>query len=113
MTIRINSGDETVNSLKSKLDTVYEPIRDANENYVTDAQLVVINNTSGTNSGDETVSTLQSKLNTVYAPISHTHPEYLTGIADNSITYNKVGTALKSKSSVTSTIDLSASELEK
>ena len=105
----INSGDETVNSLKSKLDTVYEPIRDANEKYVTDAQLVVINNTSGTNSGDETVSTLKSKLDTVYAPINHTHPEYLTEIADNSITYNKVGTALKSKNSVTSTIDLSAS----
>ena len=105
----INSGDETVNSLKSKLDTVYEPIRDINENYVTDEQLAIINNTSGTNSGDETVSTLKSKLDTVYAPISHTHPEYLTGIADNSITYSKVGTALKSKNSVTSTIDLSAS----
>ena len=33
-----------------------------NKNYVTDAQAVVIGNTSGTNSGDETTSTIKTKL---------------------------------------------------
>lgn len=36
------------------LDATYEPIRGANDNYVTDAEKVVIGNTSGANSGDQT-----------------------------------------------------------
>lgn len=35
-----------------------------NKRYVTDAQLTVIGNTSGTNTGDETTSSIQSKLGT-------------------------------------------------
>lgn len=34
----------------------------ANKRYVTDAQLIVIGNTSGANSGDETTSTIKTKL---------------------------------------------------
>jgi len=40
-----------------------EPLKGADDNYVTDAQLVVIANTSGTNSGNETTATLGATIN--------------------------------------------------
>lgn len=42
--------------------TGFEPARIADQNYVTDAQLVVIQNTSNTNTGDETQASIKSKL---------------------------------------------------
>jgi hypothetical protein len=39
-----------------------EPVRGVDDNYVTDAQLVVIGNTSGTNTGDNAVNSLYSGL---------------------------------------------------
>lgn len=38
-----------------------EPLKGADDNYVTDAQLIVISNTSGTNTGDQDLSGLQPK----------------------------------------------------
>lgn len=45
-------------TLKTYLDTLYAPVLGADDNYVTDAEKVVIGNTSGTNSGNETASTI-------------------------------------------------------
>jgi hypothetical protein len=39
-----------------------EPLKGSDDNYVTDAQLVVIGNTSGTNTGDNAVNSLYSGL---------------------------------------------------
>lgn len=38
--------------------STYEPIKGSDDNYVTDAQLVVIGNTSGTNTGDQDIKTI-------------------------------------------------------
>jgi hypothetical protein len=42
-----------------------EPIKSANDNYVTDAEKIVIQNTSGTNTGDQDLSGLVTKTTTV------------------------------------------------
>ena len=46
-----------------------QPAMGADDNYVTDAQLVVIGNTSGTNSGNETTSTLGATINGATAAV--------------------------------------------
>ena len=48
--------------LKTYFDTLYAAALGSNDNYVTDAQLVVIGNTSGANTGDETTATLKTKI---------------------------------------------------
>jgi len=48
--------------LKTYFDTLYATALGSDDNYVTDAQLVVISNTSGTNTGDETTATLKTKI---------------------------------------------------
>lgn len=50
-------------TLKTYFDTLYAPVLGADDNYVTDAEKVVIGNTSGTNSGNETTSTLGATIN--------------------------------------------------
>lgn len=47
-----------------------EPLKGSDDNYVTDAQLVVISNTSGTNTGNETAATIGAIVNgaTNYTP---------------------------------------------
>lgn len=42
----------------------------SNKRYVTDAQLTVLGNTSGTNTGDETQSSILSKLGVFYLPFT-------------------------------------------
>jgi hypothetical protein len=49
---------------KNKSLTTDSVAASTDKNYVTDAQQVVIGNTSGTNTGDETQATIQSKLGT-------------------------------------------------
>ena len=48
--------------LKTYYDTIYEPLKGSDDNYVTDAQKVVIGNTSGTNTGDQDLSGKQAVL---------------------------------------------------
>ena len=43
-------------------DADYEPLKGADDNYVTDAEKTVIGNTSGINTGDETQATIKTKL---------------------------------------------------
>ena len=51
-----NTGDQVLTGLD------YEPTKGADDNYVTDAEKVVIGNTSGTNTGDNAINTLYSGL---------------------------------------------------
>ena len=65
-----NTGDQDLSPYLTiaTASTTYEPIRVANQNYVTDAELVVIGNTSGTNTGDQNLSeftTSERENNTV------------------------------------------------
>lgn len=48
--------------IKAKTDLIYAATLGANDNYVTDAQLVVIGNTSGTNTGDNATNSQYSGL---------------------------------------------------
>lgn len=49
--------------LKTYFDTLYAAVLGADDNYVTDAEKVVIGNTSGTNTGNETASTVGALIN--------------------------------------------------
>ena len=60
--------------------STYEPLKGADDNYVTDAQLIIIGNTSGTNSGDETVTTIKNKLSITTLSGSNTGDEDSTSI---------------------------------
>lgn len=51
-----------------------------NKNYVTDAQAVVIGNTSGTNTGDETTATIKTKLSITTLSGSNTGDQDLSGL---------------------------------
>lgn len=54
---------------------VYEPVKGSDDNYVTDAQLVVIGNTSGSNTGDNATNTQYSGLAASKAETVHTHAQ--------------------------------------
>jgi len=57
---KIGNGVSISNSVIS-VSTDYEPTKGLDDNYVTDAEAVVIGNTSGTNTGDEDTSSIQNK----------------------------------------------------
>jgi hypothetical protein len=71
-----------------------------NKNYVTDAQQIVINNTSGTNTGDQTLPTLSS----LGAVASNTA---ITGSTNTKITYDSKG--LVTAGTAATTADIAAS----
>lgn len=63
------------------LDATTADIADStNKRYVTDAQLVVVGNTSGTNTGDETTSTIKTKLGITTLSGSNTGDQDLSGL---------------------------------
>ena len=61
-----------------------EPTKGSDDNYVTDAQLVVIGNTSGTNSGDNATNTKYEVAATTGAVISFATPQVYNSIASPS-----------------------------
>jgi len=61
-----------------------EPTKGSDDNYVTDAQLVVIGNTSGTNSGDNATNTKYEVAATTGAVISFATPQIYNSIASPS-----------------------------
>lgn len=65
----ILNGIYTKTEVNELFDTK-EPLKSSDDNYVTNAQLAVIQNTSGVNTGDETDSTIISKLG--YTPANLT-----------------------------------------
>lgn len=52
-----------------------EPLKSSSQNYVTDGQLLVLSNTSGTNTGNETKSSILSKLGVTTLSGSNTGDE--------------------------------------
>lgn len=71
-----------------------EPTKGSDDNYVTDAQLVVIGNTSGTNTGDNATNTKYDVTATTGAVISFATPQIYNSIASPSssnITDNLTG----------------------
>lgn len=62
-------------SLKIYFDTLYQVVMGADDNYVTDAQLTVIQNTSGTNTGD-------NATNSQYSGLATSKEDVLTGSAN-------------------------------
>ena len=58
--VKIGNGVSISNGVIS-VSTDYEPTKGLDDNYVTDAEAVVIGNTSGTNTGDEDTSSIQTK----------------------------------------------------
>jgi hypothetical protein len=79
-------------NLLTDLGTTFEPKKGADDNYVTNAEKVVIGNTSGTNTGDNAVNTLYSGLVT-----NATHTGEVTGAT--ALTIDK--TAITGKTAVT------------
>jgi hypothetical protein len=52
-------------TLKTYFDAIYEPLKGADDNYVTDAEKVVIGNTSGTNTGDQDISGISTNASAI------------------------------------------------
>ena len=76
---------------KTETDTLFaakEPLKSSDDNYVTDAQLAIIQNTSGINTGDETTSTIKTKIGAA----STSNDGYLTSADWN--TFNEKQDAL-------------------
>lgn len=100
-----------------------EPAKGADDNYVTDAEKVVIGNTSGTNTGDETVTTIKTKLGITTLSGSNTGDQDLTPYFNKSVddtdditvgTTNKFATAAEKTKlgfiGVTQNVDLDTIE---
>ena len=67
----IASNQEAINNFANIAHNhsgVYEPLKGSDDNYVTDAQLVVIGNTSGTNTGD--INIKQTEIDFGATPIA-------------------------------------------
>lgn len=75
----VSTATQTALDLKSNTSHnhsgVYEPIKGADDNFVTDAQLIVIGNTSGTNTGNQTT----------IAGITGTIAQFNTAITDGDL----------------------------
>ena len=77
--------------------TGFEPTKGADDNFVTDAEKIVIGNTSGTNSGDNSVNTLYSGL------VSNaTHTGDVTGSTDLTIATDAVDLSMLSATGIAS-----------
>jgi hypothetical protein len=74
-----------------------------NKNYVTDAQQIVINNTSGTNTGDQTLPTLSS-LGAVASNAA------ITGATNTKITYDSKGLVTAGTAATTADIAVSTNK---
>lgn len=61
-TLKADAANTYTRAQTDNLLNAKEPLKGSNDNYVTNAQLTVLNNTSGTNSGDETASSIELKL---------------------------------------------------
>ena len=101
----INTGDQVLTGLD------YEPTKGADDNYVTDAEKVVIGNTSGTNTGDNAINTLYSGLTgvttaNVKAINDRVLEPNLTGLATYAIDYSLAETFFLAITQATSLTEL-------
>lgn len=81
-TLAIGTGG-TLGTAAYTASTAYAPALGVNDNYVTDAQLVVIGNTSGTNTGDNATNTQYSGLAASKADVGQTFYIGTTQVAIN------------------------------
>ena len=88
----ITSAGAPVQSVNSKTGTVSLTTADisdsTNKRYITDAQQVVLGNTSNTNTGDETGATIKSKLGITTLSGSNTGDQDLSGLVPKTTTVN-------------------------
>jgi len=98
-----NSGDQDLSGLVTKSTTVNGVNLSSNitlttaniaastdKNYITDAKLTVLNQTSNTNTGDETTATIKTKLGITTLSGSNTGDQDLSTLALKSTTINGV-----------------------
>jgi lipoprotein-anchoring transpeptidase ErfK/SrfK len=75
-------------TLKTYFDTLYAGVLGADENYVTDAEKVVIGNTSGTNTGDQNLSSYATKTGTETLTNKRINPRVTTEVSSATPTIN-------------------------
>lgn len=79
-----NVADETIHltieEIEIALEDIFEPIKGNDDYYVTNAEKVVIGNTSGINTGDETTDTIKSKLGITVLSGNNTGDQDLSGL---------------------------------
>ena len=68
--------------LKTYFDTLYQGVMGADDNYVTNAEKVIIGNTSNTNSGDETATSIGTLINGAYGKTTPVDADYV-GLMDS------------------------------
>ena len=75
----VNTGDQDLTPYLTiaSASATYEPLRGIDENYVTDAQLVVIENTSGVNTGDQDISGIATNASAI-SDINLLLPQFTT-----------------------------------
>lgn len=83
----------TIEEIETSLVDVFEPKKGTDDNYVTDAEKVILGNTSGTNSGDETTSTIKSKLGITTLSGDNTGDQDLSGLQLKNLIFNNVGSS--------------------
>lgn len=96
------SGSISATNLQSainELDSEKEPLKGADDNYVTDAQLIVIGNTSGTNSGNETAASIATIMTGAGAETPLDDDEFsfykIVGTILKKVTWSTIKTTLK------------------
>ena len=81
--ISTHTSDETIHHTIAEIETAlvntFEHKKGSDDNYVTDAEKVVIGNTSGTNTGDETDTTIKNKLGITTLSGDNTGDQDLSG----------------------------------
>jgi len=85
---QVLSYDNATSLWKNKSVTTADIAASTNKNYVTDAQVTVIGNTSGTNTGDETTSTIKTKLGITTLSGNNTGDQDLSGYVPTARTVN-------------------------
>jgi hypothetical protein len=85
-----------------------------NKRFVTDAQLIILGNTSGTNTGDETATTIKSKLGITTLSGSNTGDQDLSGLVVKNVAITgatKTKITYDSKGLVTSGADATTADI--
>lgn len=108
------SYDSATSLWKNKSVTTADIASSTNKNYVTDAQVTIINNTSGVNTGDETATTIKSKLGISVLSGSNTGDQDLSGLVVKNATITgatKTKITYDSKGLVTSGADATTADI--
>jgi len=91
-------GTSDAQTLTNKTIPAYEPVKGADDNYVTNAEKIVIGNTSGINSGDNAVNSNYSSLTQYTDEMAQ---DAVGGMVDTTLTYTDGTPELKVSNPVT------------